>query len=59
MGNTYNGASLTVTNGLVLNGTAYVGNPSNNNYGGDQLCRHADVEWQRDGGIWQQRLLLP
>ena len=33
VGNTYNGASLTVTNGLVLNGTAYVGNPSNNNYG--------------------------
>ena len=29
VGNTYNDASLTVTDGLVLNGTALVGNPTN------------------------------
>ena len=29
VGNSYNGAQLTVTNGLVLNGTALVGNPTN------------------------------
>jgi hypothetical protein len=34
VGNSYSGASLTVINGLVLNGTAYVGNPSNGWYGG-------------------------
>ena len=33
VGNTYSGASLTVINGLVLNGTALVGHPSNGNYG--------------------------
>ena len=33
VGNTYNAASLTVTNGLILNGTCYVGNPTNGNYG--------------------------
>ena len=33
VGNSVNGASLTVTNGLVLNGTALVGNPTNNWYG--------------------------
>ena len=33
VGNTYNGASLAVTNGLTLNGTALVGNPTNNWYG--------------------------
>ena len=33
VGNTVNGASLTVTNGLALNGTALVGNPTNNWYG--------------------------
>ncbi|MEI7731935.1 MAG: hypothetical protein WCO56_20345 [Verrucomicrobiota bacterium] len=29
VGNSYNGANLTVANGLVLNGTALVGNPTN------------------------------
>ena len=33
VGNTVNGAELTVTNGLVLNGTALVGNPTNSTYG--------------------------
>ena len=33
VGNTYNAASLTVTNGLILNGTCYVGNPTNGSYG--------------------------
>jgi len=33
VGNSYNGATLTVTNGLVLNGTALVGNPTNSDYG--------------------------
>jgi hypothetical protein len=33
VGNTYNGANLTVTNGLVLDGTALVGNPTNTWYG--------------------------
>ena len=33
VGNSYSGAVLTVTNGLVLNGTALVGNPTNSNYG--------------------------
>jgi hypothetical protein len=33
VGNTYNGASLAVTNNLVLNGTAWVGNPTNSLYG--------------------------
>ena len=33
VGSSVNGTSLTVTNGLVLNGTALVGNPTNNNYG--------------------------
>jgi hypothetical protein len=33
VGNTVNGASLVVTNYLVLNGTALVGNPSNGSYG--------------------------
>ena len=33
VGRTVNGASVTVTNGLVLNGTAYLGNPTNSNYG--------------------------
>ncbi len=34
VGNSYSGASLTVTNGLTLNGTMLVGNPTNNWYGG-------------------------
>src|ERR1035441_6449183 len=34
VGNTYNGANLTVLDGLVLNGTALVGNPTNQNWGG-------------------------
>ena len=34
VGNSYNGASLTVTNGLTLNGIALVGNPTNSWYGG-------------------------
>ena len=34
VGKTYASAVLTVTNGLVLNGTALVGNPTNNWYGG-------------------------
>ena len=33
VGNTYSGSLLTVANGLVLNGTALVGNPTNENYG--------------------------
>ncbi len=33
VGNTYSGANLTVANGLVLDGTALVGNPTNSNYG--------------------------
>ncbi len=33
VGSSYYRANLTVTNGLVLNGTAYVGNPTNGNYG--------------------------
>jgi hypothetical protein len=38
VGNTYNGASLTVTNGLVLNGTALVGNPTNSYAGAIQFA---------------------
>jgi len=34
VGNTYSGALLTVTNGLVLNGTALLGSPTNSNNGG-------------------------
>ena len=34
VGNSVNAADLTVTNGLVLNGTALVGNPTNINYAG-------------------------
>ncbi len=42
VGSTYNGANLTVTNGLVLNGTAWVGNPTNDlhgaiSFGGNQV----------------------
>ncbi|HXP60111.1 MAG TPA: hypothetical protein VN829_06440, partial [Dongiaceae bacterium] len=37
VGNTYT-ANLTVTNGLVLNGTALVGNRTNSNYGGIQFA---------------------
>ena len=33
MGNSVNGGNLTITNGLVLNGTALVGNPTNGSYG--------------------------
>jgi len=33
VGNSYNNASLTVTNNLTLNGIALVGNPTNSNYG--------------------------
>ena len=33
VGNTYASSILTVTNGLVLNGTALVGNPTNSDYG--------------------------
>jgi hypothetical protein len=33
VGNSVNAATLTVTNGLTLNGTALVGNPTNSNYG--------------------------
>src|ERR1035438_1682844 len=33
VGNQNYGASVTVTNGLVLNGTAWVGNPTNQSYG--------------------------
>ena len=33
VGNSVNAAALTVTNGLVLNGTALVGNPTNSDYG--------------------------
>ncbi len=33
VGNSVNGATLTVTDGLVLNGTALVGNPTNSFYG--------------------------
>jgi formylmethanofuran dehydrogenase subunit C len=33
VGNTYSAATLTVTEGLVLNGTMLVGNATNNNYG--------------------------
>ena len=33
VGNSINGASLTVLDGLTLNGTALVGNPTNSNYG--------------------------
>jgi uncharacterized repeat protein (TIGR02543 family) len=34
VGNSFEGAELTVTNGLDLNGTALVGNPTNSDYGG-------------------------
>jgi hypothetical protein len=34
VGSSQNGASLTVRDGLVLNGTAYVGNPTNGWFGG-------------------------
>src|ERR1039458_438869 len=34
VGNSVNGAGLTVTNGLTLNGTALVGNATNGWYGG-------------------------
>ncbi|MGO9199269.1 MAG: Ig-like domain-containing protein [Limisphaerales bacterium] len=34
VGNTYNGANLTVTNGLVLNGTALVGSPTHGSWAG-------------------------
>ena len=34
VGNSFSSATLTVTNGLTLNGTALVGNPTNNWYGG-------------------------
>jgi RHS repeat-associated protein len=34
VGNTYTGTSLTVTNGLTLNGTALVGNPTDSAVGG-------------------------
>jgi hypothetical protein len=33
VGNSVNGGNLTITNGLVLNGTALVGNPTNGSYG--------------------------
>ncbi len=33
-GNSVNGSGVTITNGLVLNGTALVGNPTNNWWGG-------------------------
>ena len=33
VGSTFNNATVTVTNGLTLNGTCYVGNPTNSNYG--------------------------
>ena len=33
VGNSVSGAALTVTNGLVLNGTALMGNPTNSDYG--------------------------
>src|SRR5208337_5171403 len=33
VGNSYNGAKLTVLDGLMLNGTALVGNPTNSSYG--------------------------
>src|SRR5581483_400897 len=34
VGNTYSGANLTVTNGLALNGTLLLGNPTNSSFGG-------------------------
>ena len=34
IGNTVNGGGLVVTNGLILNGTILVGNPTNGWYGG-------------------------
>ena len=53
VGNSVNGAQVTVTNGLVLNGTLLVGNPTNSLLWRRQLCGDADVEWQRDGGVWR------
>ncbi len=58
MGNSINAATLTVTNGLTLNGTALVGNPTNSYYGRDRFCGHTDAGRQRDGGVWEQRQLL-
>ena len=34
VGNDVNGGSLEITNGLVLDGTVFVGNPTNQWYGG-------------------------
>ena len=64
VGNTYNGANLTVTNGLVLNGTALVGNPTNGTYGvisfaGTQTFGgNGTVVFGNAGGCWPDALRL-
>ncbi len=52
VGSSYYRANLTVTNGLVLNGTAYVGNPTNGNVRGDRLCRDQTLSGRRNGRVW-------
>jgi hypothetical protein len=58
LGNTLNGAGLTVTNGLTVGGTFLVGNPTNNNWGranftGSQtLGGNGTVVFGNNGNNW-------
>ncbi len=64
VGNSYNRANLTVSDGLVLNGTALVGNSSNSqpgaiNFAGNQvLGGSGTVVFGNGSGYWGNALLL-
>ena len=56
VGNSMNGASLTVTNGLVLNGIALVGNRTNSWVRSGEFHGQPGAGGQRDGGVWESFL---
>jgi hypothetical protein len=55
VGRTVNGASLQVLNGLTLNGTLYLGNPTDL-AGNGQFCRHTTAGRQRNGDSREQSM---